>query len=107
MLEDDKQTLKDLNMQNDSTLTLLVDCCYWYRPRKAGEYDDVKRPSSIVKDSVVEGAPEAQDAAAPAAPGSSRIASYRSQGQGSGVGSRTLDDKAQELAAKGSGEMET
>ncbi|CDJ43026.1 ubiquitin, putative [Eimeria tenella] len=34
MLFDDSQVLKDVGMKNNSTVTILVDCCYWAKPRK-------------------------------------------------------------------------
>ncbi|KAL8438114.1 hypothetical protein ACSSS7_000479 [Eimeria intestinalis] len=33
MLLDDDKTLKEIGLQKDSTLTLLVDCCYWTKAR--------------------------------------------------------------------------
>ncbi|KAL8446020.1 hypothetical protein Emag_004872 [Eimeria magna] len=35
MLFDDEKTLKEIGLQKDSTLTLLVDCCYWAKARTA------------------------------------------------------------------------
>lgn len=43
MLFDDKQVLKDLGLQKDSTLTLFVECCYWRRARR----ESIGSPSDL------------------------------------------------------------
>ncbi|KAL8271305.1 hypothetical protein Esti_004744 [Eimeria stiedai] len=48
MLFDSEKTLKEIGLQKDSTLTLLVDCCYWTKARTAPSASTAKLDEEAV-----------------------------------------------------------
>lgn len=102
MLVEDRQVLKDIGLQNDSTLTLFVDCCYWKKSRKA----DAEKPAE--EPQAVQGAAAKQEAA------NENVANEEAAGQDGGPkegepgapDSKALDDDGEGAAEAGDAKKE-